>query len=367
MDASVAIDLAAPIEPMLARVAEVLPQQGGYLFEPKWDGFRALVFRDGRNVVIQSRDLRPLDRFFPELHAALAGCLPAGCIVDGEIVVATAKGLDFDALQLRLHPAASRIAKLSVATPASFIAFDVLAVQGRSLLDVSQGERRSTLETLLANSLPPLRLTPVTDDREVARAWLREFEGAGLDGVIAKPRDASYQPGKRAMLKIKHQRTADCVVAGLRWHKSTQQGGPPAVGSLLLGLYDDAGVLHHVGITASFTMAQRLLLATELASLMPRTTADHPWVGPAEAEGKDDMTSQRRPGATSRWSAGKDLSWVALRPQRVCEVRYDHLQGDRFRHATTFLRWRMDKPAAACRYDQLEVVAPYLLKKIFAV
>jgi ATP-dependent DNA ligase len=264
---------------MLAKVADVLPENGGYLFEPKWDGFRALVFRNGRNVVIQSRDLRPLDRFFPELHAALAKRLPAGCVIDGEIVVATQKGLDFDALQMRLHPAASRIAKLSLATPASFMAFDLLAVRGRPLLERSQSERRAALETLLPNPQPPLHLTPVTEDRGVAAAWLRQFEGAGLDGVIAKPRDAPYRPGKRAMLKIKHQRTADCVVAGLRWHKSTRQGGPPAVGSLLLGLYDDASTLHHVGITASFTMAQRLSLAEELAALR-QSTSDHPWQDP---------------------------------------------------------------------------------------
>ena len=360
----------APIEPMLAKVAETLPAEGDFLFEPKWDGFRALVFRRARReIAIQSRDLRELDRYFPELHAALAERLPPGCIVDGEIVVVGAGGLDFDALQQRLHPAASRVAKLALATPASFVAFDLLAAAGQSLLAASQAERRAALEQLLEDASPPLHLTPATRDRAVAAGWLRQFEGAGLDGVIAKPLAAPYQPGKRAMLKIKHQRSADCVVAGLRWHKSTAEGGPEAVGSLLLGLFDDAGRLHHVGITASFTMARRRELAEELAPLRRNALAGHPW---AEAAGAapggtpaDAAAPQRLPGATSRWSAGKDLSWVPLRPERVCEVRYDHLQGDRFRHATTFLRWRPDKSPRDCRYDQLEVVPPYALKRIF--
>ena len=362
----------APIEPMLAKVAETLPAEGDFLFEPKWDGFRALVFRRARReIAIQSRDLRELDRYFPELHAALAERLPPGCIVDGEIVVVGAGGLDFDALQQRLHPAASRVAKLALATPASFVAFDLLAAAGQSLLAASQAERRAALEQLLEDASPPLHLTPATRDRAVAAGWLRQFEGAGLDGVIAKPLAAPYQPGKRAMLKIKHQRTADCVVAGLRWHKSMEEGGPEAVGSLLLGLFDAAGRLHHVGITASFTMARRRELAAELAPLRRNALAGHPW---AEAAGAapggtpaDAAAPQRLPGATSRWSAGKDLSWVPLRPERVCEVRYDHLQGDRFRHATTFLRWRPDKSPRDCRYDQLEVVPPYALKRIFGV
>jgi ATP-dependent DNA ligase len=362
----------APIEPMLAKVAEALPAEGDWLFEPKWDGFRAIVFRRARReTAIQSRDLRDFDRYFPELHDALAERLPAGSIVDGEIVIVGAGGLDFDALQLRLHPAASRVAKLAAATPASFVAFDLLASGGRSLMAASQAERRQALEALLGDARPPLHLTPATRDRAVAEGWLREFEGAGLDGVIAKPLAAAYQPGKRAMLKIKHQRTADCVVAGLRWHKSMEEGGPEAVGSLLLGLFDDAGRLHHVGITASFTMARRRELAEELAPLRRNALVGHPWsdavdgAGAAGAPGDAAGPAQRLPGATSRWSAGKDLSWVPLRPERVCEVRYDHLQGDRFRHATTFLRWRPDKPPAGCRYDQLEVVPPYALKRIF--
>jgi len=362
-----------PIEPMLAKAVEVLPPAGAYLFEPKWDGFRALVFRPrAGEVAIQSRDLRPLDRYFPELRDALVELLPDGSIVDGEIVVVGADGLDFDALQQRLHPAESRVRKLALATPAAFVAFDVLAAGGASLVDASQQERRAALETMLARTRPPLYLTPITRDGAVAAAWLREFEGAGLDGVIAKPLDAPYQPGKRAMLKIKHARTAECVVAGFRWHKSTEEGGPEAVGSLLLGLYDDAGVLHHVGVTSSFAMATRRTLVTELAPLRRNALAGHPWRGWAEQDAatKDAPAgdgAQRMPGATSRWSAGKDLAWQPLRPERVCEVKYDHLQGDRFRHATTFVRWRPDKPAEACRYDQLETVTPYALKKIFAV
>jgi ATP-dependent DNA ligase len=363
--------LPAPIEPMLAKAVDSLPTEGGYLYEPKWDGFRAIVFRPRAGAIaIQSRDLRPLDRYFPELHAALLALLPDGAIVDGEIVVASGNGLDFDALQQRLHPAASRVAKLAVATPASFVAFDLLAVGGRSLVEDTQEARRAALEKLLAKARPPLYLTPVTRDSAVAAAWLREFEGAGLDGVVAKPLAAPYQPGKRSMLKIKHVRTADCVVAGFRWHKSTEEGGPEAIGSLLLGLYDDAGVLHHVGVTSSFAMATRRALVQELAPLRRNALADHPWRGWAEqdAAAKNGADAgQRMPGATSRWSAGKDLAWQALRPERVCEVKYDHLQGDRFRHATTFVRWRPDKTPAACRYDQLEVVAPYALKKIFAV
>ncbi|MGZ8260121.1 MAG: ATP-dependent DNA ligase [Caldimonas sp.] len=361
---------ATPIEPMLAKAVDALPDEGEFLFEPKWDGFRAVVCRPAPGeIAIQSRDLRPLDRYFPELDAALVALLPDACTVDGEIVVVGAGGLDFDALQQRLHPAASRVARLAALTPAAFVAFDLLAVRGKSLLERTQEERRAALESLLAGARPPLYLTPATRDRAVAAAWLREFEGAGLDGVVAKPLGAPYQPGKRAMLKIKHVRTADCVVAGFRWHKSTEGGGPEAVGSLLLGLYDEGGILHHVGVTSSFTMAIRRHLVQELAPLRRNAAADHPWRDWAgqDAAPAAGAATQRMPGATSRWSAGKDLAWEALRPERVCEVKYDHLQGDRFRHATTFVRWRADKPAAACRYDQLEVVAPYALKKIFGV
>jgi ATP-dependent DNA ligase len=347
-----------PSEPMLAKLADELPQAGGYLYEPKWDGFRALVFRGDKDVFIQSRDSRPLDRYFPDLHDALLERLPKNCVVDGEIVIATANGLDFDALQLRLHPAESRVAKLAKETPASFVAFDLLASGERSLLAVAQGERRASLEKLLGKARPPLYLTPATRDRDVALDWLTRFEGAGLDGVIAKPVESPYLPGKRAMIKVKHARTADCVVAGFRWHKS----GKDAVGSLLLGLYDDNGVLQHVGVTSAFTMATRKALVKELGPLRKNAIEDHPWRDWAGAAAE----SSRMPGAQSRWSAGKDLSWEPLRIERVCEVKYDHMQGDRFRHAALFLRWRPDKPPRDCRYDQLEVTQPYELGKIFS-
>jgi ATP-dependent DNA ligase len=347
-----------PIDPMLAKVAERIPEQPGYLFEPKWDGFRAVVFRGADDVFIQSRDRRPLDRYFPELHDALIAALPPHCVLDGEVVIMTSHGLDFDLLQLRLHPAASRVQKLAAETPASFVAFDVLAADGADLMSRPQEARRGALERLLADSAPPVYLTPATRDREVAERWLAEFEGAGLDGVIAKPLSSAYQPGKRAMLKIKHVRTADCVVAGFRWYKT----GRDAVGSLLLGLYDERGRLQHVGVTSSFTMQRRRELVAELAPLRENAMAQHPWKEWAEAAGLED----RMPGGQSRWSAGKDLSWEPLRIARVCEVKYDHLQGDRFRHAATFLRWRLDKEPDDCRYDQLEVTPSYQLQDIFS-
>ena len=348
--------IAPPIEPMLAKILDELPAGEGYLFEPKWDGFRAIVFRGGSDVFIQSRDLRPLDRYFPELHDALVRAVPEHCVIDGEIVIATAHGLDFDALQLRLHPAASRVAKLAKASPSSFVAFDLLAVDGRDVCQLAQVERRALLEALLARVEPPVHLTPVTRNRATAAEWLERFEGAGLDGVIAKPAGARYEPGKRAMFKIKHARTADCVLAGFRWHKS----GRDAVGSLLLGLYDRSGVLHHAGVTSAFTMASRKELVKELTPLREHAIDDHPW-----REWAAGSEFARMPGAQSRWSAGKDLSWVPLRIERVCEVKYDHLQGDRFRHATVFLRWRPDKSPKDCRYDQLEVTTPYELDKVF--
>ena len=346
-----------PIEPMLAKVSDGLPTEGDYLYEPKWDGFRALVFRSGTNLFIQSRDLRPLDRYFPELHEALLARLPDGSVVDGEIVIVTPRGLDFDLLQMRLHPAASRVAKLANETPASFVAFDLLAIHGGDLRDAPQEQRRLHLETMLAAAEPPLHLTPATRDGAVAARWLEEFEGAGLDGVIAKPAAAPYQAGKRAMLKIKHVRTADCVVAGFRWHKT---GPQTLVGSLLLGLYDDRGRLHHVGVTSSFTMAMRKSLAAELEPLRSGAMSVHPWKDWAAG---GDVT--RMPGGQSRWSAGKDLSWEPLRVERVCEVKYDHMQGDRFRHAAVFMRWRPDRRPEDCRYDQLEVTTPYELEKVF--
>jgi ATP-dependent DNA ligase len=352
--------IAPPVEPMLAKLAAELPTGGGFLYEPKWDGFRAIVFRGGAEVFIQSRDLRPLDRYFPELHTMFLDALPDGCVIDGEIVIATPRGLDFDALQLRLHPAASRAAKLAKETPAEFVAFDVLATGGRDVRAVPQGERRVLLEDLLSNGHPAIHLTPMTREADVASEWLSRFEGAGLDGVIVKAEDGIYEPGKRTMIKVKHARTADCVVAGFRWHKG---GEDERIGSLLLGLYDDHGRLHHVGVTSSFTMARRKELVSELAPLRERAMEEHPWREWAEASA-GDMT--RMPGGQSRWSAGKDLSWQPLRIERVCEVKYDHMQGDRFRHAATFQRWRPDKPPRDCRYDQLEVTTPFELEKVFA-
>ena len=349
--------IAPPVEPMLAKIAEELPSSPAFLFEPKWDGFRAIVFRGTSDVYIQSRDLRPLDRYFPELHDSLLERLPIGCVIDGEIVIVGPAGLDFDALQLRLHPAASRVAKLAKETPASFVAFDALALDGRNLMTIAQSERRAQLEAALQSVEPPVHLTPMTRDRAVALQWLQHFEGAGLDGVIAKPSDIPYEPGKRVLIKVKHARTADCVVAGFRWHKS----GNNVVGSLLLGLYDERGVLQHVGVTSAFTMATRKQLALDLAPLRKDALDDHPWREWASA----DAASTRMPGAQSRWSAGKDLSWEPLRIERVCEVKYDHLQGDRFRHAAIFLRWRPDKPPSECRYDQLEVTTPFELEKVF--
>ncbi|MGQ0640178.1 MAG: ATP-dependent DNA ligase [Gemmatimonadaceae bacterium] len=354
-----AFPIAPPIEPMLAKLSDALPQGGSenVMFEPKWDGFRAIVFRSGSDVYMQSRDLKPLDRYFPELHDALLAQLPNDCVLDGEIVITTPNGLSFDLLQMRLHPAASRVAKLAKETPSSFVAFDVLAADGKNLMSVPQHERRATLEQMLAGVGPPVYLTPCTRDRLTAERWLKEFEGAGLDGVIVKPLNARYEPGKRSMIKVKHARTADCVVAGFRWYK-VDKG---AIGSLLLGLYDEERKLQHVGVTSSFTMEMRTQLAAELAPLRENAVAGHPWAEWAIAQGEGRM-----PGGQSRWSAGKDLSWEALRVERVCEVKYDHMQGDRFRHAATFLRWRPDKQPNDCTYEQLEVTTPYELQKIFS-
>jgi ATP-dependent DNA ligase len=344
---------------MLAKLADALPAGEKWSFEPKWDGFRALVFRDGDDLNIQSRELRPLERYFPDLVAALPGQLPERCVLDGEIVIVGERGLDFDQLQLRLHPAASRVDKLARERPASFVAFDLLALGDADLRGVPQAERREALERALARAQPPVYLSPSTRDRTLAQEWFRQFEGAGLDGVVAKPIDDIYRPDVRAMVKVKHARTADCVVAGFRWHKN---GPGTHVGSLLLGLYDDAGTLQHVGITSSFTMARRQALREELAPLREDAARDHPWVIAWDLSAEE---GGRRPGGESRWSRGKDLSWEPLRIERVVEVKYDHLQGDRFRHATTFLRWRPDKQPSECRYDQLEVTPPYELSRIF--
>ena len=344
---------------MLAKLATELPAGDAFLYEPKWDGFRAIVYRAGNELFIQSRDLRPLDRYFPELHDSLLQRLPDNCVVDGEIVIATAHGLDFDALQLRLHPAASRVAKLAKETPSAFVAFDLLAADGRDIRRLPQSERRKRLEKLLGRARAPLHLTPMTRDSSKAQEWLTRFEGAGLDGVVVKPADRPYEPGKRAMIKVKHVRTADCVVAGFRWHKN---GRNSLVGSLLLGLYDDKDHLHHVGVTSSFTMAMRKQLAQELAPLRKDALEAHPWREWADI---DSAGTTRMPGGQSRWSAGKDLSWEPLRIERVCEVKYDHMQGMRFRHAVVFQRWRPDKRPIDCRYDQLEVVTPFELADVF--
>lgn len=345
-----------PVEPMLAKLATALPAGDGWLFEPKWDGFRAIVFRDDDRIYTQSRDLKPLDRYFPELADGLRAALPPRCVVDGEIVIAGEHGLDFDALQLRLHPAASRVQKLAAATPAAFVAFDLLA-DGADRRALPQSERRQLLEGCIRPT-EAVHITPCSRDRAVADDWFHRFEGAGFDGVIAKLAGGTYQPGKRAMIKVKHARTADCVVAGFRWHK---QGKGTLVGSLLLGLFDAAGVLHHVGVTSSFTTDMRRRLATDLEPLRADALHAHPWRDWAEVAAGE----VRMPGGQSRWSAGKDLSWEPLRIELVCEVKYDHLQGDRFRHAAVFQRWRPDRSPADCRYDQLEVTPPAELAEIF--
>jgi len=349
--------LRPPVKPMLAKLATALPEGGGWLYEPKWDGFRALVFRDGAEVVVQSREEKPLDRYFPELLAPLREQTPSRCVLDGEIVIAAEHGLDFDALLLRIHPAASRIKLLAEQTPASFVAFDLLFEGEDDLRAAPQEERRNRLERALGKVRPPIFLTPATRDRAVAQDWFSRFEGAGFDGVVAKRLDQPYQPDKRAMIKVKHARTADCVVAGFRWHKN---GPGTMVGSLLLGLYDESGRLHHVGVTSAFTAQRRRELVEELAPLREGAAENHPW-----REWADWAGDQRMPGASSRWNQGKDLSWQPLRIERVCEVAYDHLQGDRFRHATTFLRWRPDKTPSECRYDQLEETPPAELRQVF--
>jgi ATP-dependent DNA ligase len=347
-----------PIEPMLAKLATALPE-GPFLYEPKWDGFRAIVFRSATDVYIQSRELKPLDRYFPELHDALVANLPPESVVDGEIVIPTIDGLDFDALQQRLHPAASRVAKLAKDTPSAFVAFDLLAVDGRDIRDSPQHERRTRLERSLSTAARPIFVTPATRDVKTATDWLSRFEGAGLDGVVAKPEVGTYQPGVRAMIKVKHARTADCVVAGFRWHVN---GPGRLVGSLLLGLHDDRGRLQHVGVTSSFSMAKRAELVQELAPLRERALDGHPW---REWADMSAHAAGRLPGGYSRWSAGKDLSWEPVRAERVCEVKYDHMQGDRFRHAAVFLRWRPDKSPQECRYDQLEVTPAFELEEVF--
>ncbi|MGH7266484.1 MAG: ATP-dependent DNA ligase [Candidatus Rokuibacteriota bacterium] len=351
-----------PLAPMLSRAADALPGGDGWQFEPKWDGFRTLVFRDGDEIVLQSRDGKPMNRYFPELVAPLAAALPERCVLDGEIVIVGAGGLDFEALLLRIHPAASRVTLLAAQMPASFVAWDLLALGDQDLRDTPLAVRRERLEQVLAGAVPPVHLSPATRDRALAEDWFRRFEGAGLDGVMAKRLDAPYRAGERTMIKVKHARTADCVVAGFRWHA---KGAGTMVGSLLLGLYDDERTLHHVGVAAAFTNETRTRLVTELAPLRENALEGHPWRDWAAAQEEADARGQRLPGATSRWNRGKDLSWEPLRPERVCEVAYDHMQGTRFRHAAQFRRWRLDKRPEDCRYDQLDVTPAYELERVF--
>jgi ATP-dependent DNA ligase len=345
-----------PLEPMLARLEEEIPAGDGWLYEPKWDGFRTIVFRDGESVLLQSRDLKPLNRYFPELVAPLRAELPERCVVDGEIVIAGPGGLDFEALLLRIHPAASRVAALARETPAQVVLWDLLALGDRDLRGAPLAERRRLLEEALGRARPPVRVTPVTGDRDLAARWFERFEGAGLDGVVAKRDDGVYEPGRRAMVKVKHARTADCVVGGFRWHKDA----PGArVGSLLLGLFDEEGVLQHVGVASAFSAARGRDLAGELEPLREGALEGHPW-----RDWKLGDVGARMPGATSRWNRGKSLAWEAVRPERVVEVKYDHLQGRRFRHATQLVRFRPDKRPEDCRYDQLEATPPRELEEV---
>ncbi len=352
-----------PVLPMLAKRIEELPAGEGWIFEPKWDGFRALIFRDGDEIFIQSRDEKPLNRYFPELLEPLRSALPARCVLDGEIVILKNHGLDFEELQLRLHPAASRVRLLSEQSPASVVFFDVLSEGDRDLCAQPFHLRRRVLEELLSSALPPIHLTPATSDLNLASDWFRRFEGAGLDGVMAKPVTGTYEPNKRTMLKVKHERDCDCVVAGFRWYKKDAA----AIGSLLLGLYDNAGALQHVGVCASFSVEKRRELSEFLAPYRENALLDHPWKQWAEHEPAVPETGRRMPGGQSRWSQGKDLSWEPLRPELVVEVAYDHMQGSRFRHTAQFRRWRPDKKPSSCTYEQLEVVPPQELFQIFGV
>ena len=346
-----------PVKPMLAKAVHEVPRAPDLRYEPKWDGFRCVAFRDGDEVELGSRNDRPLTRYFPELIDLVKDALPPRCVVDSEIVIVTERGLDFDSLQLRLHPAASRVRKLAEEIPASLVVFDLLALDDRDLTGQPFAERRRVLEEVVDTELARVHLTPLTGDPDVAQDWFDRFEGAGFDGVMAKPADAPYQQDRRVMWKVKHERTADCVVAGFRWHVDGK-----GIGSLLLGLYDDGGTLHHVGVASSFTAARRRELVTELEPLRDNATDGHPWREWAVAQAE---AGRRMPGVQSRWNAGKDLSWEPVRIERVCEVKYDHMQGDRFRHAAVFRRWRPDKPPRDCRYDQLEVTAPFELEKVF--
>ncbi|UQA90924.1 ATP-dependent DNA ligase [Streptomyces halobius] len=343
-----------PVSPMLARLVNRIP--AGMQYEAKWDGFRVIVFRDGTDIEIASRTTKSLNRYFPEVLAAVRAELPPRCVVDGEIVIAHDGRLHFEELLERIHPADSRVRTLAERTPASFVAFDLLALGSRSLMDEPQSGRREALLEALGPARAPVHTAPATTDLELARTWFTQFEGAGLDGVVAKPLDLPYRPGDRAMFKIKHARTADCVVAGYRLHKSG-----PVVGSLLLGLHDSAGHLQHVGVCAAFPMAERRRLVEELAPLRMDEVADHPWGAWTDEAAHAD---RRMPGGPSRWSGGKDLSWVPLRPERVCEVAYDHMEGSRFRHTAQFRRWRPDRTPESCTYAQLEEPVGYDLGEL---
>ena len=351
-----------PVAPMLAKSVKEVPDGPGYLYEPKWDGFRCIVFRDGDEVELGSRNERPMTRYFPEVVEAVRAQLPERCVVDAEIIVPRGDTLDFEALLQRIHPAASRVTLLATETPASLVVFDLLALGDESYLERPLGERRAALDEALAHVKAPVHRTSVTDDPAVAREWFGTFEGAGLDGVVAKPVAGTYEPDKRAMLKIKHERTADCVVAGFRWHK-TSTPEKPLLGSLLLGLFNDEGSLQHVGVVASFPMARRAELVEELAPWREGALEAHPWRDWAEAQAQADG---RMPGAQSRWNAKKDLSWQPLRPERVVEVRYDHMEGTRFRHTTQFVRWREDREPRSCTYGQLEVPVSYDLAALLS-
>jgi ATP-dependent DNA ligase len=347
-----------PVKPMLAKSVAKIPE--GMHYEAKWDGFRAIVFRDGEEVELSSRTTKPLTRYFPELVAALRERLPDRCVVDGEIVIARAGRLDFDALTERIHPAESRVRTLAERTPASFVAFDLLALGDESLTGRPLTERRELLERVLDGVEPPVHLAPATGDIEVARRWFEQFEGAGLDGVVAKPPTLRYRPDERAMFKIKHERTADVVVAGYRLHKSG-----PVVGSLLLGLHDGQGALQHVGVCAAFTMKRRAELVEELEPLRLEDVSGHPWAAWGDAAAHE---SARLPGAPSRWSGKKDLSWVPLRPDRVAEVAYDHMEnGARFRHTARFRRWRPDRTPESCTFAQLEEPVRYDLGEVLGM
>jgi ATP-dependent DNA ligase len=360
-DAVMTLAVPPPVLPMLAKRVTDVPAGDTWIFEPKWDGFRTLTFKDGAEVFLQSRDSKPLARYFPELLEPIAAQLPEQCVLDGEIVIAREGRLHFEALQMRLHPAASRVNLLASEIPASIVFFDLLCEGDTDLRTTPFEERRSSLEMVLARSSPPLYITPATRDRATAEDWFRRFEGAGLDGVMAKPARGLYEPGKRTMLKVKHERDCECVVAGFRWHKNAPG---KAVGSLLLGLYDSSGDLQHVGVCASFTDAKRVELVEFLSPYRQNALADHPWREWADWDAL--VAGGRKPGTMSRWSQGKDLSWEPLRTELVVQVAYDHMQGTRFRHTAQFRRWRPDKEPRQCTFEQLEVVAPEELATIFA-